>query len=65
MVNTRCFSGADYKQGLGDQQTENEQQSSQNSDAKHFRKFQRVYSKPKFLQDDYDHLRKDKNHATI
>lgn len=35
------------------------------SDAKHFKKFNKVYQKPEFLQDDYDHLKKKEGFATI
>ena len=54
----------DYKDDLGSEKTKADP-SKDSSDTKHFKKFNKVYEKPKFLQDDYDHLQKGENHATI
>ena len=37
----------------------------EDSDAKHFKKFHKTYTKPEFLEDDYDPLDKGKDFATI
>ena len=56
----------DYKDDFkGDQKSKQEKPKDEEKSGAGFKKFEKSYKKPDFLQDDYDHLKKEKGHATI
>ena len=57
----------DYKDDFKDHNESKEEKpkDGEKSGGAGFKKFEKSYKKPDFLQDDYDHLKKEKGHATI
>jgi len=55
-----------YKQDFeDDKSTTADGKTKDSQDTKAFKKFNKTYKKPRFLEDDYDHLKKGKDAATI